>query len=229
MIAVPKRNTLLALLAVLTVIAVIAAVLAFAATGGALAQAPPPPPALPGAPAASPTPTPTPPPTQDPNAPPPPPALPASTPTPTPLPLPPTNVQARNGENLGEVVLTWTPAGNPTFYRIGWLPYDKYEAARAANTPWLDVFAFQDILNTNRRASHTLTGLRPGASYAFIVAPARVRYGPTPRITWSDWAPLTLRVVANCPPTANPPPTPTQPPPPPPPLPPPVPTPTPTR
>ena len=165
---------------------------------------PPTPPPIPGG---SPTGTP------DPNAPPAPPPLPgrtvSPTPTPTPPPQPPTDVEARNGERAGEVVLSWTPAGNPTFYRIGWLPYAEYEAARAADRPWLDAFAYQDVVNTDRRSRHTLKGLQPGVAYAFVVAPAGSRFGPTPRQTWSDWALLTLLGgPAQCPDAENPSPTP---------------------
>lgn len=222
MAIVRKRNTLLALLAALTAVAVTAAVLAVAANG-ALAQDPPAPPPLPGqTPTGTPDPNapPTAPPqpggspagTRDPNAPPAPPPLPgrtaAPTPTPTPTPQPPTDVEARNGERAGEVVLSWTPAGNPTFYRIGWLPYAEYEAARAADRPWLDAFAYQDVVNTDRRSRHTLKGLQPGVAYAFVVAPAGSRFGPTPSRTWSEWAVLTLHDPAECPDAENPSPTP---------------------
>ena len=161
---------------------------------------PPTPPPIPGG---SPTGTP------DPNAPPTPPGRTAApTPTPTPQPQPPTDVEARNGERAGEVVLSWTPAGNPTFYRIGWLPYAEYEAARAADRPWLDAFAYQDVVNTDRRSRHTLKGLQPGVAYAFVVAPAGSRFGPTPSRTWSEWAVLTLHNPAECPDAENPSPTP---------------------
>ena len=43
----------------------------------------------------------------------------------------PSNVQAADGANPGEVAVSWNAVAGAPFYRIGWVAYDDIDAARA--------------------------------------------------------------------------------------------------
>ena len=101
----------------------------------------------------------------------------------------PSNVSVANGNNLGEVVVSWDEVNGAAFYRVGWVALDDYFALPAQELwPyedfWLEVFRFIDIGN-REQTSHTLTLLTPGIQYNFIVASNDTRYGAP---AWSDWA-----------------------------------------
>ena len=95
----------------------------------------------------------------------------------------PTDIAAANGENPGEVNLTWEGVPGTNYYRIGWIAESDY---RAAGDDWLERFAFVDIKSAS---SYTLTRLIPGELYWFIVGSAQVRFG---QAEWSAWKSLVI-------------------------------------
>ena len=99
----------------------------------------------------------------------------------------PSNVQAADGPNPGEVAVSWNAVAGAPFYRIGWVAYDDIDAARADGREWLDAFAFSDVANRGQ-TSHTIKRLTPCLPYAFIAASLNRRFGDP---SWSQWALLT--------------------------------------
>ena len=93
--------------------------------------------------------------------PPPPPALAQSNST------APANVVARNGGNIGEAVVSWTPNAAAVSNRVGWANYAEVQTARDAGN-WLEAFNFVEI--GGAKNSYTVKRLEPGAQHAFIVA-----------------------------------------------------------
>ena len=102
---------------------------------------------------------------------------------------PPTAVAAVDGSNPGEVNLSWSPVPDADYYRIGWVDYEDLQAATDAGLEWLEAFVFVDVVNSGQ-TSYTVTRLKPGAYYAFIVGITEARFGPA---QWSEWATLTLQ------------------------------------
>ena len=101
--------------------------------------------------------------------------------------LPPPNIKAANGPNPGESVVSWDAVDGATYYRIGWIAYEDYEAVPEGQD-WLEAFSFTDVTN-RAQTSRTVTRLTPGTLYAFIVASNDSRYGEP---QWSQWATLEL-------------------------------------
>ena len=110
-----------------------------------------------------------------------------------PLPSAPAGVTAADGPQTGAVNITWNPVAGAAFYRIGWVKMADIPVAQAAGRHWLDAFAFTDIANLGQTA-HTLTDLRPGADYAFIIGSVNARFATA---AWSEWAYLTP-AAASC-------------------------------
>ena len=110
-----------------------------------------------------------------------------------PLPSAPAGVTAADAPQTGAVNITWNPVAGAAFYRIGWVKMADIPVAQAAGRHWLDAFAFTDIANLGQTA-HTLTDLRPGADYAFIVGSVTARFATA---AWSEWAYLTP-AAASC-------------------------------
>ena len=104
-----------------------------------------------------------------------------------PLPSAPAGVTAADGPQTGAVNITWNPVAGAAFYRIGWVKMADIPVAQAAGRHWLDAFAFTDVANLGQTA-HTLTDLRPGADYAFIIGSVTARFATA---AWSEWAYLT--------------------------------------
>lgn len=119
----------------------------------------------------------------------------------------PASVRSVNGPSPGQVIVSWDPLDSASYYRIGWVAYEDYEAAKASGQPWLEAFTFVDLANRGQD-SHTVNRLTPGILYAFIVASNDSRYGEP---QWSQWALLTLNTDGSpCPiqePTVTPTPT----------------------
>ena len=111
---------------------------------------------------------------------------------------PPTNFQAVNGMNAGEVSVLWDAVDGAAFYRIGWVAYDDIDAARANGRNWLDAFDFKDVENQGQ-TTQLLKGLLPGAGYAFIAASVERRFGNVHN--WSEWVYLTTAAAdaTSCP------------------------------
>ena len=109
---------------------------------------------------------------------------------------PTTGIAATDAGAPGAVFVSWAPdavTASAGFYRIGWVKMADIPVARAAGRHWLDAFAFTDVANLGQTA-HTLTDLRPGADYAFIIGSVAARFG---NATWSEWAYLTP-AAASC-------------------------------
>ena len=107
----------------------------------------------------------------------------------------PSNVSVANGNNPGEVVVSWDEVNGAAFYRVGWVALDDYDTLPARELwPyedfWLEVFRFVDIGNRGQ-TSHTLTLLTPGKQYNFIVASNDTRYGAPAWSGWAGWLELT--------------------------------------
>ena len=84
----------------------------------------------------------------------------------------PTNVQANNGPNSGEAILTWNAVAGANFYRVGWVAVDDVTRAFGDGTDPLDHYAYADVTAT----TYTITGLRPGEEYLFTVAGLEARF-----------------------------------------------------
>ena len=125
-----------------------------------------------------------------------------------PPPTAPASVTAADADTPGAVIVAWQAVPEAAYYRIGWVASADVAAALADGREWLDAFAFTDAANRGQ-TRHRLTGLTPGAEYAFIVATLNARFGPA---NWSQWAYLTP-TAASATPTPAPTPTPTPPPP----------------
>ncbi len=98
------------------------------------------------------------------------------------LPPAPTNLMAVNGDNLGEVNLTWNGVPEAAFYRVGWVAIPDYESAIADGRNWLEAFHFFDAENAGQ-TQWTLTRLSPGVQYFFIIGSADERFGGA---QWSE-------------------------------------------
>ena len=128
----------------------------------------------------------------------------------------PTGIAAVNGENPGEVIISWNPVAGAAFYRIAWIATADADAITENGGDWLDAIAYTNIspaadtdadadadadtdagadanANTDDDADtgtqHTLARLNPGARYTFLVGSLRVKNG-TPY--WSAPAELNL-------------------------------------
>ena len=56
----------------------------------------------------------------------------------------PANVVARNGANIGEAIVSWTPNAVAASNRVGWANINEVQAAQAAGN-WLEAFNFVEI------------------------------------------------------------------------------------
>ena len=100
------------------------------------------------------------------------------------LPSAPTNLMAVNGDNPGEVNLTWNAVPEAAFYRVGWVAFPDYESTVADGRNWLEAFHFFDAENAGQ-TQWTLTRLSPGVQYFFIIGSADERFGVS---QWSEWS-----------------------------------------
>ena len=113
------------------------------------------------------------------------------------LTAPATNIQAFNGHNPGEVVLTWNAVAEATHYRIGCVNMDRdYPRAKATVTGnWREAMVYVDVEAQNlgaERPTYTLHGLQEGAYHACSVLTNNARYGQP---TWPSnpaWLYLTV-------------------------------------
>ena len=120
----------------------------------------------------------------------------------------PTGVTAVDGDQPGEVTVSWQAVDGATFYRVGWVAFDDITAVQDAGRHWLDAFAFTDVANYGQTA-HQLKGLLPGVRYAFIVGSVNSRFGIA---AWPSWSYLTpAEAPTQCPAGAGNPPEPQDP------------------
>ena len=137
--------------------------------------------------------------------------------------VPPTsNIQVADGQNPGEVIISWDFVEQATYYRVGYVNMERdYPLAKASRTGnWMEAFIYVDLETRNfvesrGQVQYTMRGLQQGVRHAFSVLTNGSRYDePTwpsnPRwrfLTVADWG-------GPCPtatpiPTPQPPPTPT--------------------
>ena len=102
----------------------------------------------------------------------------------------PTGITAANGDEPGEVIVSWNAVDEAAFFRIGWVAKPDYEATVAADRDWLEAFHFLDAANSNL-TEWTLTRLSPGVEYWFIVASNDNRNGVPQYGDWSNLLALT--------------------------------------
>lgn len=101
----------------------------------------------------------------------------------------PGNVIAANGENPGDVLISWKAVEDAAHYRVGWVAYPDYEEIHLnGGRPWDEAFAFVDVENIGQ-TTRTVRRLTPGTLYAFRVGSNDNRYGQP---KWSQWVMLTL-------------------------------------
>ena len=108
-----------------------------------------------------------------------------------------TAIRAFNGQNPGEVTLTWNAVVEATHYRIGCVNMDRdYPRAKATVTGnWREAMVYVDVEAQNlapERPTYTLHGRQEGAYHACSVLTNDARYGQP---TWpSDpaWQYLTV-------------------------------------
>ena len=81
-----------------------------------------------------------------------------------------------SGDEDGEVVLSWDDASNAAAYRIAWIRQSKRIAGDEAGFRF--AYATSESSVNKGRYSYTLTGLKPGREYYFVVNPIRPRDVP---------------------------------------------------
>ena len=114
--------------------------------------------------------------------------------------LQPTNVQAVNGPNAGEAVVSWNAVTSAAYYRVGWVSAPNYRAVTGAGRDWSEAFYFVDLKNTGQ-TSFTVSRLEPGALHLFVVSGNGGQYAEP---TWSDLASLIVSSDTLACPTATP-------------------------
>ena len=82
--------------------------------------------------------------------------------------LAPQNVQARDGANLGEVIVTWDAVAGAAYYRIGYLSDTEIQEARKAGRSVLEAYFYVNVKNTGQ-TEYTIKRLEPGILHYFIV------------------------------------------------------------
>lgn len=87
-----------------------------------------------------------------------------------------TNIVVCSGPNAGEVIISWNPVSQATYYRIGYVNMVKdYPRAKASTTgEWIEAFIYVDVNARNISASsgrgqYTLRRLVQGDRHAFTV------------------------------------------------------------
>ena len=87
------------------------------------------------------------------------------------------NIAVREGDNAGEVVVSWDAVPQATHYRIGYvnMEVDYFLATNSCTKEWIEAFIYVDVnarnilFNSDGRAEYTIRRLSPGAAHAFTV------------------------------------------------------------
>ena len=86
------------------------------------------------------------------------------------------NIAVRDGDQPGEVIISWDAVPEATHYRIGYVNMEvNYHLAKASCTgEWIEAFVYVDVNARNipvssGRAEYTVRRIAPGACYAFTV------------------------------------------------------------
>ena len=82
--------------------------------------------------------------------------------------LAPQNVQAKDGANLGEVIVTWDTVARAKYYRIGYVSLAELRALPAGRD-WTEAYFFVNVKNTGQ-TEYTIKRLEPGVFHYFIVS-----------------------------------------------------------
>ena len=109
----------------------------------------------------------------------------------------PTNVRVFNGDNPGEVVVSWEAVADASGYTIGWLDNDAAWDSHYADQDWRNLIRSLDV-EGGETTTRTLTVDTPTtgrANYHFRVGS---RSSPDAKpATWSAWQPLDVRIDAS--------------------------------
>ena len=87
------------------------------------------------------------------------------------------NIAVREGDNEGEVAVSWDAVSQATYYRIGYvnMEVDYFLATNSCTKEWIEAFIYVDVnarnipVNNDGRAEYTIRRLSPGAAHAFTV------------------------------------------------------------
>ena len=103
----------------------------------------------------------------------------------------PANVQVADGDDLGQVTVSWDAVAGAAGYSVRWVNVDAALVVHDAGGDWEQYIQSIDIEGSDT-TSHTLTVNRPrsGAQYAFAVGS---RIGPDADPIWSGWEMLALK------------------------------------
>ena len=109
-------------------------------------------------------------------------------------PPPTSNITVRNGDNAGEVVVSWDAVPSATHYRIGYVNMEvDYHLAKASCTEeWIEAFIYVDVNARNipvrnGRAEYTVRRLSEGARHAFTVLTSNNFYN-SPQFAGGDFS-----------------------------------------
>ena len=108
----------------------------------------------------------------------------------------PANVRVLNGNNPGEVVVSWEAVADASGYTIGWLDNDAAWDSHYADQDWRNLILSLDV-EGGETTTHTLTVDTPAtgrANYHFRVG-SKISPDAKPA-TWSAWQPLDVRIDA---------------------------------
>ena len=109
----------------------------------------------------------------------------------------PTNVRVFNGDNPGDVVVSWEAVADASGYTIGWLDNDAAWDSHYADQDWRNLILSLDV-EGGETTTRTLTVDTPTtgrANYHFRVG-SRSSLDAKPA-TWSAWQPLDVRIDAS--------------------------------
>ena len=95
-------------------------------------------------------------------------------------------LRVSQGPGQDELTVSWDAVAEAKFYRVGWVAYKDYLAAKAAGEDWRDSITYRSIAN-NDTTSYAVGGLTPGDKYWFIVGSSSERYD---KPEWSPWSSL---------------------------------------
>ena len=109
-------------------------------------------------------------------------------------PPPTSNITVRNGDNAGEMVVSWDAVPSATHYRIGYVNMEvDYHLAKASCTEeWIEAFIYVDVNARNipvrnGRAEYTVRRLSEGARHAFTVLTSNNFYN-SPQFAGGDFS-----------------------------------------
>ncbi len=104
-------------------------------------------------------------------------------------PLPaPGNIMASDGDDPGEVVVSWDAAPGASSYTVFWSNFDAARLIIAAGGPWPNSSQSVDVTDSGANAyALTVNGLTPGTEYGFTV---RSKSSSGAESDWPDWVTL---------------------------------------